>query len=169
MAAFSKRLKALMVFSFVYGGFLFLLFLLQVYSIFWRREFLPFVSSRRFEGNPEGARQPFDPVSMLLSPISILHLITATAFLINGFWLWRFLSEKSRAEAKDEVYSFVLTDDEKLALGKLRESGGRLTQKDLSVKTGFSPVKAHRVVGRLKSKGAIETQAFGMTNMVVLK
>ncbi len=50
-----------------------------------------------------------------------------------------------------------------------REAGGKLTQKELSVKAGFSPVKTHRVIHRLKSKGAVETHAFGMTNMVVLK
>jgi hypothetical protein len=184
-----KHLKVLMLFSLIFGGFLALLYLAQLYSIFWRHEFLSFMPGRGggyFEeprqiitSSPEalnGTFRPFtrpsialDPLSLILSPFNLLHLLTAVAFLANGYYLWRFLNAHNRAEAKDEVYAFVLSDEEKQAVAKLREAGGKLTQKDLSVKTGFSAVKTHRIVNRLKGKGAVETHAFGMTNMVVLK
>ena len=54
-------------------------------------------------------------------------------------------------------------------MAKLREAGGKLTQKELSTRTGFSAVKTHRIIRRLKLKGAVETHAFGMTNLVMLK
>ena len=153
----------MMLFSFAYGGFLLLAYVFQVYLIFWRNEFLPVMPFRR------ASAEALEPTGALLSPVSVFLLLTGIAFILNGYLLLRLSTRRARQEAKNDVFSFVFTPDEKLAFTKLQEAGGEMTQKELSLKTGFSAVKTHRVVFRLQSKGAVETHPFGMTNKLVIK
>jgi len=161
-----RKLKALMFFSFAYGGFLLLLFLAQAYFMLWRHEFLPLDFQRRPGSTPQ---LPGEPLGFLLSPQNAFYAVSGLAFIINGYMLWTHTTDRTKKAARHEVLNAVLTDEEKLAFEKLRDSDGELTQKELSIKLGFSAVKTHRVVARLQAKGVLETKPFGMTNKVILK
>ncbi len=157
-----KALKTIAFASLAYGGFLVLLYLLQLYFVFWRHEFLPFFGERvppRVLAEPAAA----------LSPSSLLQLLSGLLFLANGVILLRFINSHSREQARDETLALLLTGEEKTLVACLKRAGGALTQKEISMQTGFSRVKTHRLVTRLKNKGLLSVHAFGMTNKVMLE
>lgn len=154
-----KEFNLVTLFSIGYGSFLLIVYLAQVYSLFWRNEFLPVFPGRRMEIQ--------NPIMGLTSPFSIGLLLTGVAFLVIGLYLWSYGHKQTRVKAKNEVYSALLTDEEKEVIEKLKERGD-MTQKQISVLTGFSPVKTHRVLNRLKEKGLVEMHPFGMTNKIRL-
>jgi hypothetical protein len=185
-----------MWFSFIFGGFLLALYLLQAYSVVWGRDAFPGIQGlpgmpgntgglggRQFNGtggyngsvfmieNLSGEyRRPLEPspYSVLFSPISFVFLVAGIAFIINGYVLWELTTKRKVDKAKHDVYSTILTGDELAVYNCLSKEGGELTQKELSRATGFSPVRTHRVLHRLKSKGVLSIVPFGMTNKIIL-
>ncbi|HLD80645.1 MAG TPA: hypothetical protein VJA40_01445 [archaeon] len=68
-----------------------------------------------------------------------------------------------------EVNGDELSPDEKAVYDAVRGKGGSAYQSDLVKETGFSKVKATRVLDKLEFKDLIERKRRGMTNLVVLK
>ncbi len=157
----TTNLRRIGLFCLVYGCILAIAFLSEVYFAVWRGEFLPFARVRGFDRA--------DPIAFLLSPISLMQIVSGVAFIAIGYYLLKHSEEKTKSEVRSETFSFLLSGDEKMVFDALKKSGGSMTQKEISQNTGLSSVKTHRVLMRLKSKNAIELHPFGMTNKIVLK
>ena len=187
-----KELRILAYVSLVYGGFLVMAYLALFYSAVWRHEFLPV-----FPDNPRvallvngsmvpvnGTELPFnatvppgefersrmvrDPFSLIFAPQSLGILLTGVLFLINGYFLLGHLRHKENKETKKFVISSLLSEEERAVYDELVKEGGQSTQKQLSLSTGFSPVKTYRLLKRLEGKKLIQTYPFGMTKKIVL-
>jgi len=175
-----RQLRFLAYVSFVYGGFLLFAYLGLVYSAVWRSEFPPiFPATLREAGEANASaavsalarhRGPpiVDPIAVVFSPLALVALLTALIFLLNGYYLFKFLRAKENKETKKFIVSSLLTPEEKIFFDELARSGGQATQKQLSLNSGFSAVKTFRVLKRLESKSVIKTYPFGMTKKVVL-
>ncbi len=175
----SRPLRPLAYVSLIYGGFLVITYLAFVYFAVWRHEFLPiFPENPRFASQLDNATGAFpprreleahaDPLASAFSPQALGVLFTGLLFLANGYFLLAHLREKEHKETKDFVISSLLTEEEKAVYDALAKAGGQATQKQLSLSTGFSPVKAYRVIKRLEGKKIVQSFPFGMTKKIVL-
>ncbi len=183
-----KALRILAYVSVVYGGFLLITYGAFCYSALWQREFLPifpeaprtasglngdFGSAANFS-NATGfqARPRFrindDPLAVAFSLQAIALLLTGIVFLVNGYFLLAHLKKKEHRDLKRFVTSSLLTDEEKAVYDDLVKSGGQATQKQLSLNTGFSPVKTYRLIKRLEAKKVVKSFPYGMTNKIIL-
>jgi len=75
---------------------------------------------------------------------------------------------KGRQDQKEKTITVFLNDDEKKVIGMVRASKGGVLQSDIVIKSGFSKVKAHRILKRLENKNLIKRGRFGITNKVIL-
>lgn len=158
-----KTLNSMGLLSMAFGGFLILTYVAMAYMAVWRGEFFP-----GFPGGPR--RMPQDnPVALLLSPFFLLVLLCGLAFLANGYVLLRHVRHSEVRRTRFETLSVALTEDENEAVQALESVANGLTQKELSVRLGFSAVRIHRVLARLEQKGLVKLFPFGMTNKVVLQ
>ncbi|MFP3910053.1 MAG: helix-turn-helix transcriptional regulator [Archaeoglobaceae archaeon] len=66
----------------------------------------------------------------------------------------------------DSVYRVLLPDEQEI-VRVLREKGS-ITQKDLSMETGFNKVKVHRLVYRLSEKNVVNIESAGKSNIISL-
>ncbi|MFH1106669.1 MAG: hypothetical protein V1787_02135 [Candidatus Micrarchaeota archaeon] len=187
-----RELKALGYLTLIAGGFLVITYFAFVYFAVWRHEFLPlFPESQRFAapavsdsatvpGFNASAVQDFgrdrfdrprgvaDPLSLVFSPQSLGILLVGALLLANGFFVLRHVNRQEHKETRKFVTSSLLTGDEKSVYDELVRQGGESTQRQLCVRTGFSPVKTFRVLRRLEAKKVVKTFPFGMTKKIVL-
>lgn len=102
----------------------------------------------------------------------IIGLLSSLGVFV-GILTYYFLSKAFYRE-KEEIFGNVektlkfLDGDEKALLSALIESGGEAFQSDLARSAGLSPLKVHRRLSRLSSKGVVRKVKHGMTNKVVL-
>lgn len=183
-----RALHAMAYVSIVYGGFLVLLFCTLSYFALWRQEFLPVfpenparhavfndsnltrVQLPEFNRTGEGFsfNRTEDPLAVVLSLQSIAILLTGVLFLVNGYFLLKYLRRKEHGDVKKFVTSSLLTDEEKAVYEELIKCGGEATQKQLTLNTGFSAVKVYRILKRLEGKKVVKTFPYGMTKKIVL-
>jgi len=180
-----------MILCFLFGGYSLILYLMQIYSIFWqtetvmgiRREGEIFptpiftgdlreenISNRTNVSTPP--RRNFviaSPSSLLFSPFSITFLIMGIISLLAGFSIWSLVREKEIKFTKKAILDVFLLPEEKKVLGEIEKYGGSLKQSEIVKSTGFSRVKVHRVIRNLENKNLIIKQQYGMTNKIVLK
>jgi len=71
-------------------------------------------------------------------------------------------------KARVEAALRVLGEDERRVVQVLMEAGGRMLQKEISWKTGFSRVKTHRVLVRLLRRGLVSAEKYYNTNRITL-
>ena len=62
----------------------------------------------------------------------------------------------------------VLTPEEKVVLNLLIKNGGEMLQKDISRELGFTRLKTHRILERMKDRNLIRKVRIGNTNKVIL-
>jgi hypothetical protein len=62
----------------------------------------------------------------------------------------------------------VLKDDERKVVETLVEEDGKMLQKDIRWKTGFSRVKTHRILFRLAERGIVTAEKYHNTNKITL-
>lgn len=110
-----------------------------------------------------------DPMSQVLSPVSLGILLMGVFFLYNGYALITHTRKAERKETRKFVISSLLTGDEKLFYDELVKANGEATQKQLSSSTGYSAVKTYRILKRLEAKKVVRSFPFGMTNKIVLE
>ena len=186
-----KALRILAYVSVVYGGFLLITYGAFCYSALWQREFLPIFpeTPRQASGLNEASNTPpnftnatgaanfqerprfritEDPLAVAFSLQAIALLLTGIVFLVNGYFLLAHLKKKEHRDLKRFVTSSLLTDEEKAVYDDLVKSGGQATQKQLSLNTGFSPVKTYRLIKRLEAKKVVKSFPYGMTNKIIL-
>jgi uncharacterized membrane protein len=189
---------AVMVLSFLLGGFSIILYLMQL-SFLLQFNFvsgimpaeggfpaIPMLSGglppeeRNFSGNyTNSANHSFGygrrsfvretPTELLLSPFSLVLLFTGLISTAAGFSILTLVRKKEIDFAKKSTRDLFLQPEEKSLVDELEKAGGALTQTELTKRTGLSRVKIHRVVRNLESKGLIIKQPFGMTNKIVFR
>jgi uncharacterized membrane protein len=185
-----RKYVAVMILCFLFGGYSLILYLMQIYSIFWQTET---VMGIRREGelfptpifsrdireenssNRTNASMPprsfiiANPSSLLFSPFSIAFLIMGILSLISGFAIWNLVREKEIKFTKKSILDIFLLPEEKKVLSEIEKYGGTLTQSEIVKSTGFSRVKVHRIIRNLEKKNLIIKQQYGMTNKILLK
>ncbi len=62
----------------------------------------------------------------------------------------------------------VLKDDEKKVVELLMNAGGKMLQRDISRKTGFTRVKTHRILYRLSTRGIVTAKQYYNTYQIAL-
>ncbi len=77
-------------------------------------------------------------------------------------------SMKERAVQKEKAINVFLNQDEKRVIGIIKASKGGALQSDIVIRSGFSKVKAHRILKGLENKNLIKRGRFGITNKVIL-
>ena len=99
-----------------------------------------------------------------------LMLILAAVRLLNASHkrIIRASERKGRQEQKEKAITVFLSDDEKRVINLVKATKGGALQSDIVIKSGFSKVKAHRILKRLENKNLIKRGRFGITNKVIL-
>jgi len=179
-----------MILCFLFGGYSLILYLMQIYSIFWQTETVmgirregelfptPIFSRDIREENSSNRTNASMPPrsfiianssSLLFSPFSITFLIMGILSLISGFAIWNLVREKEIKFTKKSILDIFLLPEEKKVLSEIEKYGGSLTQSEIVKSTGFSRVKVHRIIRNLEKKNLIIKQQYGMTNKILLK
>lgn len=96
-------------------------------------------------------------------PLWQLVIVGGVAAAIAGFFVYR------RFKKPEEVVLSVLDEYEKKVMEVIQIAGGTVNQKRVVDHTNFSKAKVSRVVKSLVSRGVIETERRGRTNMLRLK
>ncbi|MDD5148389.1 MAG: hypothetical protein PHH08_02900 [Candidatus ainarchaeum sp.] len=186
-AGMKRRYFAVMVVCFLFGGFSFISFLMQIYTNFWRTEFLGFPIGERavvrgsdflgrdsnfpldFNGPARGPVSSPDPLAALLSPMSLYLLAGAVVSIVAGIVIWNIMREKEIRLIRRETTDSLLLPDEKKVIDALKKADYELTQARLVKETGLGKVQVHRTIKRLESKGVLEKHDYGLTNKIILK
>jgi uncharacterized membrane protein len=185
-----RKYVAVMILCFLFGGYSLILYLMQIYSIFWQTETVmgirregelfptPIFSRDIREENSSNRTNASMPPrsfiianssSLLFSPFSITFLIMGILSLISGFAIWNLVREKEIKFTKKSILDIFLLPEEKKVLSEIEKYGGSLTQSEIVKSTGFSRVKVHRIIRNLEKKNLIIKQQYGMTNKILLK
>ncbi len=139
-------------------------YLLMVYFILWRGEIfgVPPFNPRRF------GHEHISAIAMLTSPLLLFVLAGGLISIANGIAVRSLTHEREIKKVKADMKSPFLTPEEKQLISELERSGGELTQKELTDRTGYNRVKVHRVIQKLESKKIIQRIPYGQTNKVLL-
>jgi uncharacterized membrane protein len=185
-----RKYVVIMILCFLFGGYSLILYLMQIYSIFWQTETVmgirregeifptPVFSRELREENisnitnvsmPPRSFIIASPSSLLFSPFSITFLIMGIISLLAGFTIWNLVREKEIKTTKKAILDVFLLPEEKKVLSEIEKYGGTLTQSEIVKTTGFSRVKIHRIIKNLEKKNLIMKQQYGMTNKIILK
>ncbi|MEM4347240.1 MAG: MarR family transcriptional regulator [Candidatus Altiarchaeota archaeon] len=183
-----RKYRILMVLCLAYGGFLLMTYIFMVYSILTKNEVIgiyPFQSRRfgRVFGNESTRLERFlineskqnimierrEPIELLFSPLLLAFLIGGLLSITSGVALWQLTRVKELKEFKEKLTSTLLTEEEKKILNELEKNNGELTQKELTDRTGFSRVKVHRLIEKLKAKKLVKKYAYGQTNKIIIE
>ncbi len=106
-------------------------------------------------------------------PVPIIIAILTSLGVLVGIMTYYFLS-KSFSKEKEKIFGNVektlnfLDHEEKAILFSIIENKGEIPQNSLSKKTKINPVKLHRRLASLKSKGIVHKVKNGMTNKIIL-
>ena len=97
-------------------------------------------------------------------------LILAAKRLLNASHrrMIRASEKKGRHDQQEKAIDVFLNPDEKKVVTIIKATKGGVLQSDIVIKTGFSKVKAHRILKRLENKNLIKRGRFGITNKVIL-
>ncbi len=156
----------LMIASFVYGGFLIFTYLFLVYFAVWGSTVFDLSASRVDSHRPPGS---MGFVAAVFSPVSVFILAAGILCILNGL-AWRKITHQKVVEAvRVDLSDKYLSDEEKEVIEVLENARGDVTQKELTVRTGYNKVKIHRVLQKLESKELIQKVPYGQTNKIVLK
>ena|SRR3989344_6645348 len=101
--------------------------------------------------------------------VYIVGWIVSGALLLLGLYLFFVPIQKFEGKAKKKVDLSKLDVDEKKIVHLLEEKDGSMYQSELMKEMEFSKVKMTRALDKMESKGIIDRQRRGMTNIVVLK
>jgi len=179
-----KKYVAVMILCFLFGGFSIGFYLLQAYSAVWQEDIgriirgetggippMPVFNESNFTNATAFNRTRFsiNPYSALISPISLILLLTGVASLVAGFTIWNLVREKEIKSTKKAMLDIFLLPEEKKVMEEIEREGGSIKQNEIVRNTGFSRVKVHRIIKNLEKKNLIMKQQYGMTNKIALK
>ncbi len=107
---------------------------------------------------------------IIIPLIGGIMLIAAALRLLNTSQrrILRSSAMKERETQKEKAINTFLNDDEKRVVTLIKASKSGMLQSDIVIKSGFSKVKAHRILKGLENKNLIKRGRFGITNKVIL-
>lgn len=108
----------------------------------------------------------FIPVSFIITLVASIGVFVGsfTYYFVGGR---RFSSTQRAIQEVIEETLKLLPSDERKAMKVILEEQ-KLTQSELSSRTGFNRVKTSRIVSKLKERGVIEKKTYGNTNIIQL-
>ncbi len=105
-------------------------------------------------------------------PFSVLAVLVAVIVCLIGFW-WFVSRKRSKKEVESEKIEVKgreeLPEDLKKAIEIIKREGGRITQKELRKKLGYSEAKVSLIVADLERRGLVEKVKKGRGNIIFLK
>ncbi|MBN2042412.1 MAG: hypothetical protein JW754_01250 [Candidatus Aenigmarchaeota archaeon] len=100
-------------------------------------------------------------------PLPILIPVIASMGLLIGTFIYYLFTPSPECKVMDKnLLRILFSGEEAVIMEKLTESNGNLTQARLVNSTGIPKVRVFRALERMKSKGIIEKEPQGKTNMI---
>lgn len=158
--AYSSSRKVLMVLSFMFSGIT-LLFALFFLFMSITDNWLLFIGEDVFTLFGDFLEIILYAFFWLMG---FLHLFISFLFAFIGITFLNLEPIQTNPHKK-----YILPPDEDLVVNLLRKNSNGLTQKQITLESGLSKVKIHRIIKRLQQKGLIEIYKYGMTNKIILK
>jgi len=103
--------------------------------------------------------------------LSIIITLLSSAGIAVGIVLSNVITQGEEIKKQEiDVFPFLdfLESDERMIILKLIENKGRISQARLNKLDGFSRVKVHRIIEKLKAKGIIFKERTGKVNKIIL-
>jgi uncharacterized membrane protein len=99
-----------------------------------------------------------------------MMLIASAMRLLNSSQrrIVRSSARRGRQAQKERAINTFLNADEKRVISIVKASKGGALQSDIVIRSGFSKVKAHRILKSLENRNLIKRGRFGITNKVIL-
>ena len=111
----------------------------------------------------------FGDVCSCVIPLPILIPVLASIGLLVGTLVYYMFSPNfDKAPLCKEAILKLLEAGEREIISVLIDSGGRASQTSLGKSTGMSKVKVFRLLEKLVSRGIVEKESHGKTNMIML-
>lgn len=128
-------------------------------------------SYKKAQGTPE-FRIDCPVYTGTISVFDVLPML-ATLGVVVGAGTYYLMSQqietKQDSIKKDtRIILKLLSEDERKAISKLVDGGGKTLQAEISRLPGLSKVKSHRIVRRLEKRGVITVESYGKTNIIQL-
>jgi uncharacterized membrane protein len=175
------KFMAVMIACFIFGGYFLVNFVSQMYDFWYRNAMMdrmnlsePFPSDGNF--SPQGGNFTQFPrdfrgiqFNRQFPGESLIDLLGGIVFIIAGISMWCLIREKETGLLREEVEKALLLPEEKEIMDELKKSGGEMTQKELSNRTGIPKVKLHRVLSKMEKKSVLKRYPYGMTKKVVIE
>ncbi len=98
--------------------------------------------------------------------LNTVFLYAVPAVLAATVLVYYHLSRRERAEISDDE---VLPEDLNEIIEIIRKEGGRITQKELRKRTGYSDAKISLMIADLEKRGKVEKVKKGRGNIIFLK
>ncbi|MEM5871319.1 MAG: hypothetical protein QW051_00435 [Candidatus Aenigmatarchaeota archaeon] len=105
------------------------------------------------------------PIPLLIPTFSSLGIFVGA--VVYYLMFPKFEVDKEKYKANMKVLLDILPSEEKEVFTILIENNGEITQSKISAKMGR--VKAFRIIEKLKSRGLVEKESKGKTNIIKLK
>ncbi|MEM4472689.1 MAG: MarR family transcriptional regulator [Archaeoglobaceae archaeon] len=93
------------------------------------------------------------------------HSLFVAILSLSGILAIYFLKKNKLKKRKEEI----LPEDLKVVIDVIKANGGRITQKDLRKRLGFSEAKMSLIIADLEKRGLIEKVKKGRGNIIFLK
>ena len=166
-----KKYTAVIIICFLYAGFSLMLFIFMIYA-----EFASIQVPRPEDINLDinSFNQPnfnrgFNPMKILLAPLSASLLLSGIISLISGISIWTLTRKKEKKQITHHATNNMLLPDEKKIFELLKNNPDGLTQSKLVIDSDLTKVKVHRIIKKFEDKKLVEKYKFGTTNKIILK
>lgn len=169
-----KRFFTVMVLCFIFGGYFILSYVSQLHSAYTIDSLSERVRRNFTDMHFRNWSETFDPpaggmrIARMFSPESVVSPLAGIMFMVAGISMWFLVREKETHHIRDVVIDTFLLPEDKQIVEMLKKMSGVATQKELSLKTGMTRVRVHRVLKRLESKSIVKSHPYGATNKIVL-
>ncbi|MDD3159887.1 MAG: hypothetical protein PHQ98_02890 [Candidatus ainarchaeum sp.] len=166
-----KKYTAVIIICFLYAGFSLMLFVFMIYAEFSSAQ-APRPEDINMDinqSNPPNFNRGFNPMKILLAPLSASLLIGGIVSLIAGISIWTLTRKKEKKQITHHVTNSLLLPDEKKIFDLLKNNPNGLTQSKLVIDSNLTKVKVHRIIKKFEDKKLVEKYKFGTTNKIILK
>jgi uncharacterized membrane protein len=194
----NAKYTAVMVLSFMLGGFLMVTYLFMAYSMLWDTSNLALENQTEYPANWSRAGNnvaeashterfnrelpgmpPFIPrralreqmgaIDILASPLMMFSLVGGLISIAAAISIRTLTHKKEIKKLKDDLTDLYLTDEEKKVMKQLEAASSEMTQRELTERMGFSRVKTHRLLQRLEAKKLIRKIPCGQTYKLLVE
>ncbi len=134
----------------------------------WPHQSMMFQMMQGMMGTSFGANMLVWPVALTASLVVVIAIV-AYAVLFPEIKTAPPVPNYTASTARGlDAVMRVARPDEREVLDALRASGGICLQRDITVKTGLTKLKTHRIVARMAERGIVVVRKQGKTNEISL-